>query len=76
MIVPEKDSGILWGRFARIGAPHTTIELDRRKAPSRSELLAVKGNFALFRTPGKEYVARENGSVGFSMAASEALSVY
>lgn len=70
VIVPQKDSGILWGRFVRIGAPPATISLAEEMA--KSELLAVKGNFALFRTPGKEYVARENGSVGFSMAASEA----
>lgn len=70
VIVPQKDSGILWGRWQSVGPSPTMIDLTEER--SRSELLAVKGNFALFRTPGKEYVARENGSVGFSMAASDA----
>ena len=70
VVVPEKDSGILWGRWQRIGAPPATIDLTAARA--KNELIAIKGNFALFRTPGKEYVARENGSMAFRLDASEA----
>ncbi len=68
--IPQTESGILWGRWQRIGAPAATIDLTAER--ERSELIAVRGNFALFRTPGKEYVARENGSVGFRLDSSEA----
>lgn len=64
------DSGIIWGRWQRIGVPRAPLNLTA--ARESAELLATKGNYALLRTPGKEYQARETGSVGFALRESEA----
>ena len=63
-------SGIIWGRWQRIGAPPAVINLTR--AREKAELIAINGNFALLRTPGQAYVAREVGTTGFALRDSDA----
>lgn len=65
--VPER--GIVWGRWqAVLGKPAPINILVENK---RSELLATNGNFALYRTPGRDYVAPERGTMGFKLMQSE-----
>lgn len=66
----KPDSRIVWGRWQRLNS--TLAPLDYSDQKAKNELIALNGYFALFRTPGKEYVAPNNGSVGFSMRNSEA----
>ncbi|MCC6073468.1 FecR domain-containing protein [Massilia sp. GCM10020059] len=66
--LPERS--IVWGRWQRLMAQTAKINLATEQA--KSELLAVNGNYALFRTPGKDYVAPEKGSIGFALHDSEA----
>lgn len=59
-----------WGRWQAVGDRYAAINLsDERK---KNELLALSGYFALFRSAGKDYVASNNGSIGFSLRANEA----
>lgn len=69
--LPERTA--LWGRWQNVGASPAT--LDYAAQGKKNELIALSGYFALFRTPGKEYVAPNNGSVGFSLRGSEAYVV-
>ena len=77
-IVPEvppivdsrPEQGIIWGRWQRVSGVAAPIDLTVARASG--ELLAVNGNYALLRTPGKEYVARESGEIGFALQNSEA----
>ncbi|MDY0961318.1 FecR family protein [Massilia sp. CFBP9026] len=66
--LPERHA--IWGRWQPVGTSAPT--LDYAAEGAKSELLALNGYFALFRTPGKEYVTPNNGSVGFSLRGSEA----
>ena len=67
---PVKEAGILWGRWQPVlgFAPDFNLTLEM----GRQELLAVDGNFALFRTAGRTYVSPERGNIGFKMKDSEA----
>jgi hypothetical protein len=66
--LPDRD--IIWGRWAVVaGAPPKFI-LTMMQA--KNELLAVDGAYALFRTSGKDYVAPNNGNIGFRLSDSEA----
>lgn len=67
---PVVERGIVWGRWAAVMENDPTIDLVAQKA--KNELLAVDGNFALFRTPGADYVAPVNGTIGFALKDSEA----
>lgn len=64
------ESGIVWGRWQRLLG--RTAKINLVKEQEKSTLVAVNGNFALFRTPGKDYVAPEKGKIGFAMQSSEA----
>lgn len=64
------ESGIVWGRWQPLMDKPATVDLLTQKVIS--ELLAIDGNFALFRTAGREYVAPLNGTVGFALKDSEA----
>lgn len=66
--LPER--GIVWGRWQPILANPAVIDLSAER--KKSELLALNGSFALFRTAGKDYVAPNNGSVGFALKDGEA----
>ncbi|MDB5934040.1 MAG: hypothetical protein JWQ01_1384, partial [Massilia sp.] len=71
VVEPAKDErGIVWGRWQPVMDRAATIDLAGQKA--RSELLALDGNFALFRTPGQDYVAPQQGTIGFALKDSEA----
>jgi hypothetical protein len=66
--LPER--GIIWGRWLQVNEFYAQVDLTAER--ERSELVAINGNFALFRTPGVEYVAPVNGTIGFAMRDSNA----
>ena len=66
--LPERN--IVWGRWQPILAHPAQIDLSAER--KKSELLALNGSFALFRTAGKDYVAPNNGNVGFALKDGEA----
>lgn len=68
--MPVKQAGILWGRWLPVLGPAEDFNLTLQMA--KHELVAVNGNFALFRTAGQAYVAPERGNIGFKLADSEA----
>ncbi|RJG11729.1 FecR family protein [Massilia cavernae] len=63
---PERQ--VLWGRWQPVLGNAPTIGL---AGPEGSERI-VAGNFAIFRTTGRDYVAPEQGSIGFAMKGGEA----
>ncbi|MES2298109.1 MAG: FecR domain-containing protein [Pseudomonadota bacterium] len=67
-VVPERD--IVWGRYKALAERPATI--DFLKAATGNEVVAVNDTFALYRTPGKEYVSADRGSIGFTLKDSEA----
>ncbi|WP_020651801.1 FecR family protein [Massilia niastensis] len=75
VVVPDTqpERNIVWGRWQSVGIAAPTINYAAEGA--KNELIALNGYFALFRTPGKDYVAPNNGSVGFSLRGSEAYVV-
>lgn len=60
----------IWGRWQPVGAAAPV--LDYSTQGNKSELIALNGYFALYRTPGNEYVTPNSGSVGFGLRAGEA----
>lgn len=73
VVVPDpslKQSGVLWGRWVRINGLPTDFNLTLERA--KHQLVAVNGNYAVFRTAGQAYTAPERGSVGFKLADSDA----
>lgn len=64
------EAGIVWGRWQPVMDRAATVDLAQQKV--YAELLAVDGNFVLFRTPGNAYVAPVNGTIGFALKDSEA----
>lgn len=67
--LPERTA--IWGRWQPLLGSYANIDLSEER--KKNELLALSGYFALFRSPGKDYVAPNNGSVGFSLRSSEAV---
>lgn len=67
--LPERTA--VWGRWQPLLGRYASIDLSEER--KKNELLALSGYFALFRSPGKDYVAPNNGSVGFSLRGSEAV---
>lgn len=65
-----KQAGILWGRWQRVNGLPTNFNLSLEWA--KHQLVAVNGNYAVFRTAGHDYVTPERGGVGFKLAKSEA----
>lgn len=65
----QPERGIVWGRWQSVlgQVPQINMLVENK----RSELLATNGNFALYQTPGREYVAPERGSMGFKLAQSD-----
>jgi len=74
-VIPEPPvgppSGIIWGRWVQFDAYYPKFSLSREAA--NAELVATNGDYALLRTPGREYVAPNNGSIGFALRDSEAV---
>lgn len=60
----------IWGRWQSVNGSAAPLNFAAQEA--KNERIALNGYFALFRTPGKEYVAPNNGGVGFSLRSSEA----
>lgn len=69
--LPERS--IVWGRWQKVGTSAAPLNFATQSAVN--ELVATNGYFALFNTPGKEYVAPNNGTVGFTLRGSEAYVV-
>lgn len=67
---PVRHAGIQWGRWQRVTGPAPDFNLTLEGA--KHQLVAVKGNFAIFRTAGQAYVVPERGGMGFKLANSEA----
>lgn len=67
----QPDSGIIWGRWVQSGPYLPKIYLTQ--AMDKAALIAVNGDYALLRTPGADFVAPNNGSVGFSLRDSDAV---
>ena len=59
----------IWGRWQPDGTSPPTLDFSAQR--KNNQLIATNGYFALFRTPGKEYIAPTNGSVGFTLRGSE-----
>lgn len=66
--LPERT--VMWGRWQAVGERYATIDLGAER--ERNQLLGTSGYFALFRSAGKDYVAPNNGTVGFALRDSEA----
>lgn len=65
--LPERSA--IWGRWQSVLDRHAAINLSEQRR--KNELLGLSGYFALFRSPGKDYVAPNNGTIGFSLRSSE-----
>ncbi|QOY93849.1 FecR domain-containing protein [Massilia sp. UMI-21] len=66
--LPERTA--IWGRWQPVMDRYAAINLTEER--EKNELLGLSGYFALFRSAGKEYVAPNNGTIGFSLRGSEA----
>lgn len=69
--LPERQ--VVWGRWQKVGTSPAPISYSEQG--KTNELIALNGYFALFRTPGKDYLAPNNGAVGFTLRGSEAYVV-
>ncbi|WP_273163344.1 FecR family protein [Massilia timonae] len=63
----------IWGRWQPFEGEPPVI--DYATQGKDSELIALNGYFALYRSRGNEYVTPNNGSVGFGLRSSEAYVV-
>lgn len=68
---PLPGKQIVWGRWQAIAAAPATLNLEEQLV-SENTRVATRRNYALFLTPGADYVAPERGSVGFDLKSSEA----
>jgi hypothetical protein len=67
----QPERGIVWGRWVEEDAYYAKLFIIDESA--KNERIATNGSYALFRTPGRDYVAPSNGSIGFALADSEAV---
>ncbi|WP_409265718.1 FecR domain-containing protein [Massilia sp. BHUDP2] len=67
--LPERVA--VWGRWQPIGGSYGKLNLSEER--QNKELLGMAGYFALLRSSGKDYVAPNNGTVGFGLRDSEAV---
>lgn len=67
---PQLEKRVVWGRWQEVNL--LPAQIDYATARRENELIALNGYFALYRTPGKEYVTPNNGSIGFTLRGSEA----
>jgi hypothetical protein len=65
------DQKIEWGRFAAVADQPANLDLAAKTA-SGSQLIALKGGYALLRSSVKDYVTPERGSIGFTLQGGEA----
>lgn len=64
------DRQIVWGRWQKLADKPANMDLVAQMA--KNEKIATAGHYALFLTPGKDYVLPSSGSMGFSLADGEA----
>ncbi len=62
---------LVWGRWQSFAGAEETLNLEKQLA-SDNKMIAMRRNYALFQTPGAEYLVPERGSVGFDLKSSEA----
>ncbi|MDY0978195.1 FecR domain-containing protein [Massilia sp. CFBP9012] len=70
VVPPQLERRVVWGRWQEVNL--LPAQIDYATARRENELIALNGYFALYRTPGKEYVTPNNGSIGFTLRGSEA----
>ena len=69
-LAPERK--ITWGRWQPVLDKLAVVDF-KGEQEAGAELIALKGNFALFRAKdGRQYVIPERGSAGFALKSSEA----
>jgi hypothetical protein len=69
---PSKpDSRIVWGRWVQFDAYYAKLNLATEM--QNAELLATNGDYALLRTPGRQFVTPNNGSMGFALRDYDAV---
>jgi hypothetical protein len=69
LALPDRD--IVWGRWQVVAGRPPDFNLAQTK--DQNELIALNGNYALFRSLGPDsYVAPNNGSIGFQLKGGEA----
>jgi hypothetical protein len=69
LALPDRD--IVWGRWQVVAGLPPKFNLPQTAA--NNELLALDGNYALFRSMGPDtFVAPNNGSIGFQLKGGEA----
>ncbi len=68
---PQPERKIVWGRWQPLLDKTAKVDLVAM-LKSGAELVDMKGNFALFRTPGADYQIPERSSAGFTLKDSEA----
>jgi hypothetical protein len=67
--LPDRD--IVWGRWQVVAGRPPDFNLAQTK--DQNELVALNGNYALFRSLGADsFVAPNNGSIGFQLKGGEA----
>jgi hypothetical protein len=71
VVPPVVQSQIIWGRWQQIANSPAVINTVEVAAAGAQEI-ARNGNYALFRTPGENWKSPAEGSIGFSLAQSEA----
>jgi hypothetical protein len=64
-------AGLIWGRWVQFDAYYPKFDLPTEMA--KADLVATNGDYALLRTPGREFVAPNSGSIGFALRDSEAV---
>jgi hypothetical protein len=71
VVVPPAlpEQRVVWGRWQAVNGLSSAFDYAGYRVSS--ERIALNGYFALFRTPGAEYVTPNNGAVGFTLRNSE-----
>lgn len=72
--IVQEDQRVLWGRWQPLLGADPTIDFEQASAQSR--MVAVKGNYVLFTSAGKEFVSPSDGTVGFKLQQGEAYVEY
>eukprot|EP01114_Cavostelium_apophysatum_P001080 TRINITY_DN10927_c0_g1_i1.p1 TRINITY_DN10927_c0_g1~~TRINITY_DN10927_c0_g1_i1.p1 ORF type:complete len:458 (+),score=71.71 TRINITY_DN10927_c0_g1_i1:49-1422(+) len=68
---PPPPKQLVWGRWQSFAGADLTLDLEKQLTSDNTKV-AVRRNYALFLTPGADYVVPERGSVGFNLKSSEA----
>jgi hypothetical protein len=71
VVPPPPERQIVWGRWQPVLELAVKVDL-LAELNKGTELVARNDDFVLMRTPGKDYLVPERGSVGFSLQQGEA----